>query len=423
MRNCRAPLNGLEANNSRRFLLARFNVDYISGFKTVGGIEKALLNLSIPESTGSANDNTPSPSERENERRMDDVYNRIVDSIRNLPQAINRKYAFRALSWIGYATRTLNARELLVAICVEPGQYQLNDKDMHTLEDLLDICNGLVVVDDSERVADDSEKAVRLIHFSVRNYLDRNKVIPEDTRETYRAITCSTYLSFDIIKEQHWPPWRRRDLIRHLPFLYYAANNLAFHLSMVEYGHYPETTSAILKILEDKEHRHAYCNINGGFLRRLEIPRLNLACAIGYEDAVRTLLKEDGVDVNARDTEYGRTPLIWAAGMGHEAVVMQLLDNRDVKVNAKDTNTSLTPLSWAVLRRNEAVVRHLLSEGRVDQNCKDRKGRTPLSFEIQAGDKNRRILQLLLEKGVEVNFTYSVVSQFDLDKTRWYWRC
>ena len=99
--------------------------------------------------------------------------------------------------------------------------------------------------------------------------------------------------------------------------------------------------------------------------------------------------------------------------MGHEAVVKQLLENRDVDVNAKDTKTSLTSLSWAVVSRNEAVARHLLNEVKVDQNYKDRKGRAPLSFEIQVGDENKRILPLLLEKGVEVNFSYDVVSRFD----------
>ena len=56
---------------------------------------------------------------------------------------------------------------------------------------------------------------------------------------------------------------------------------------------------------------------------------MNLACAIGYEDAVRTLLGEAGVNVNAKDTICGSTSLIWAARMGHEAVIKRLLDNCD----------------------------------------------------------------------------------------------
>ena len=133
-------------NSLHRFLLAKFNVDYIVGFRTVGAIEQALLNLSMPEVTGMA-------TERENERQMDNVYNCIIDSIRNLPQGINRKYAFRALSWIGYATRMLTVQELLVAISVEATQYQLSDSDMLRF-----------VIADGQ--------AVCLVHFSVRNYLD-----------------------------------------------------------------------------------------------------------------------------------------------------------------------------------------------------------------------------------------------------------
>ena len=233
-----------------RFLIAKFNVDYILGLRTVGGIEQALQNLSIPETTGMAINNPP--LERENERRMDDVYNRIIDSIRKMSQDTNGKYAFRALSWISYATRTLTPQELLVAICVEADQYQPSNRNMYTLEALLDICNGLVV-------ADEDGHAVRLVHYSARNYLDRHKVTPEDTKETYRAITCSTYLSFDILKEQHRSSQRLNDLKRSLPFLDYAGNNLTFHLSKVRRREYPETTSAVLKLLEDKGHRRAYC--------------------------------------------------------------------------------------------------------------------------------------------------------------------
>ena len=366
MRNHLAFISGLETNNSHRFLLAKFNVDYVVGFKTVGGIEEALLNLSIPETTGRGNDNSI-PAERENERRMDSVYKRIVGSIRNLPQAINRKYAFRALSWIGYATRTLTAQELIVAICVEAEQYQLNDKNIYTLENLLDICNGLVI-------ADEDGKAVRLVHYSVRNFLDRNKILPEDTKETYRAIACCTYLSFHAhsLYQDSW------GLERNSSFLEYAANNLALHLSMVEHKHYPETTSAVLKLLDSREHRRTYCRINRKIQKDFNIQRLGLACAIGYEGAVRTLLEDDDMDVNAKD-EYGHTPLLWAVRFGHGAVVKCLLD-----------------------------------DGRVDQNCKNNAGWMPIALEIEV--RNGEILTLLLEKRVEVDFTYKVVSPSNIGR-------
>ena len=352
---------------SHRFLLAKFNVDYILEFPTVPGIRRALTNLSIPETMA-----VGITSERENERRMDETYDRIIDSIRKKPQGI-QKYAFRALSWIGYATRTLTIQELLVSISVEAEQYQLNDSDIYRMEDLLDICNGLIV-------ANKDGRAVHLVHFSARNYLDRHQVIPEDTKETYRAITCSTYLSFDMLKEQHCPSQSLGELKRCLPFLDYAANNLMFHLSKVQHRQYPEITSSVLKLLEDKGHRRAYCEAKKEIATPLDIPRLSVACEIGYEEAVRALLKEskDALDVNAKDAAKGLTPLSWAARMGHEAVVKQLLD-----------------------------------DDRVDRNCKDSEGRTPLSWAIR--EHKTGIVRLLLEKGVEVNFVYREpkVMQFD----------
>ena len=82
----------IRLNNSHRFLLAKFNVDYIFEFRTAGGIQKVLGNRSIPETMA-----VGTTSERENERRMDETYNRIINSIRNKPQDV-REYAFKVLS-------------------------------------------------------------------------------------------------------------------------------------------------------------------------------------------------------------------------------------------------------------------------------------------------------------------------------------
>ena len=315
---------------------------------------------------------------------MDKIYDRIIKSIHGKPQGVG-KYAFRALSWIGYARRTLNVQELLVAISVDAGRYHMNSDEMYGLRDLLDICGGLVVADKDE--------SVRLVHFSVRNYFDRHQAIPEDMRGTYRAIACSTYLSLDTLKAHGhcYSPEGLDVLKKSLPFLDYAAHNLSFHLSEVQQSGYPETTSAILELLKDEGHRRAYCGANPEIGELPDIPRLNLACAIGYQGAVKTLLEAADVDFNATDTKH-----------------------------------SLTPLSWAVRMRHEAVVRQLLGEDKVDRDCRDSNGRTPLSIAI--ANEDPEILGLLLERGVMVNFTYKEVSQPEYNRTLgsnmypWGWR-
>ena len=369
MRKYLALMNAGKANSWHRFLLARFNADYIMKFPTAREIKQAFRDLSIPETTDTAID--ASNPERENERRMNEVYSRILGEIRKQHRNI-QNYVFRALSWIGYATRTLTKQELLAAISVEANQYQLDDSDVIAFEDLLDYCNGLVIADG---------KDVRLVHFSVRNYLDRYQVIPENAEETYRAIACSTYLSFDRLKGYHCDLSEDdNDIERNLPFLDYAANNLTFHLSKVEPRHFPETTSAVMELLAHEGHRCAYCKANNGIGVPLDMPRFNLACAIGYDDAVRTLLEEGNVDVNAKGSTSG-----------------------------------LTPLSWAVLMGYEVVIKRLLGEDKVDRSCD---GSMPLSLAIGRGETG--IVRLLLEKNVEVNFTYDKVSQSGYSRPQCY---
>ena len=48
------------------------------------------------------------------------------------------------------------------------------------------------------------------------------------------------------------------------------------------------------------------------------------------------LLLEKGADVESKDSQYGRTPLSWAAEKGHEAVVKLLLE-KGADVESKDT--------------------------------------------------------------------------------------
>ena len=339
-------MNACKADSIHRFLLAKFNVDYILQFSMVTEVKQALSNLSTLE--------------RANEQRMDQTYDRIIGSIREKPQGI-QKYIFRALSWIGYATRTLTIQELLVAISVDASQYHLEGSDIIRFEDLLDYCNGLVIYEG---------QAVRLVHFSVRNYLDRHQAIPEDTKEAYHAITCSIYLSFDILKE-YQSFESLADLRTSFPFLDYAGNNLAFHLSKVERRHYPETTSAVMKLLEGQGHRRVYCRINSDIGGPHDIPRLNLACAIGYEEAVRSLLEEGEVDINAKGPSDGLTSLSWAVVMGHEA-----------------------------------VVKRLFREGKLDWSCN---GTALLLMAIREGRTG--VVRLLIEKGVEVNFACDYVGQ------------
>ena len=51
-----------------------------------------------------------------------------------------------------------------------------------------------------------------------------------------------------------------------------------------------------------------------------------VAAENGHEAVLKLLLEKDSVDLDSKDTFYGRTPLWWAATNGHEAVVKPLLE-------------------------------------------------------------------------------------------------
>jgi len=80
----------------------------------------------------------------------------------------------------------------------------------------------------------------------------------------------------------------------------------------------------------------------------------------GNLSAVQTLLA-DGADINAKDTIYGTTVLMWAAAKGHSEVVELLLE-KGTEVNAalNDGRTALWQASW---KGRTEIVKLLLTAG------------------------------------------------------------
>ncbi|USP73981.1 hypothetical protein yc1106_01255 [Curvularia clavata] len=114
----------------------------------------------------------------------------------------------------------------------------------------------------------------------------------------------------------------------------------------------------------------------------------------GHVSVVSLLLVKYDVDPDWKDSEVGRTPLSWAAEGGHEAVVKSLLMTGKVKVDSKD-EYSRTPLSWAAEGGHEAVVKLLLETGKVEVDSRDSYGRTPLWWAAKGGHET--VVKQLLE--------------------------
>jgi len=123
---------------------------------------------------------------------------------------------------------------------------------------------------------------------------------------------------------------------------------------------------------------------------------LRKSCAEGDLRAVKLLLEENA-DIETKDTEYGQTPLSWAAWNGHKAVV-ELLLKKNADIEAKDKDGQ-TPLSWAARNGHKAVVELLLKKN-ADIEAKNKDGQTLLSWAARNGYE--AVVELLLEKNADI---------------------
>ena len=123
----------------------------------------------------------------------------------------------------------------------------------------------------------------------------------------------------------------------------------------------------------------------------------------GNKKTVGELLEQDGIDVNAKNSD-GYTALILASSNGRTEIVKMLLEKR-ADVNAKDKYNA-TALIKASSNGHTEIVAKLLDAG-ADVNAKNDYGYTAL---IQASrnksrNKHTEIVAMLLDNGADVNAT------------------
>ena len=110
--------------------MAKLHIDSLVGQRSAWEVRNALDNL---------------PTE------VDATYDEAMKRIQR-QTAVDRKLAERVLSWITYSRRPLSYQELQHALAVTP---QMTDMITEALVDkcvLIDICAGLVVIDDHSHI-------------------------------------------------------------------------------------------------------------------------------------------------------------------------------------------------------------------------------------------------------------------------------
>ena len=113
---------------------------------------------------------------------------------------------------------------------------------------------------------------------------------------------------------------------------------------------------------------------------------------------VAELLLNSGVDIDAKNTIYGETPLMVCVNAGKYKMIEFLL-NKGADVNLPNDG-GVTPLYEAVVGEDEDIVNLLLDKG-ANPNKETKRGWYPIHKAI--GDENKHLIKLLLEHGADVN--------------------
>ena len=394
-----------------RFLLVSLNIDAILGEVTIFDRRQKLNEITKGNHLGDAYATTLTRMKAQKGNRS--------------------RLGMEALMWVSNSERPLHTTELCHALGVRTGSSELDVETVPTVRTLLACSLGLITVDASS-------STVRLVHFSLQEYLSDNPSLFQSPQSMI-AEACLTYLNFRSVQElspalSSVPPT--------VPLLKYASSYWGKHVRkagagsmtplalklLIESEQHIFSQLLLLHYIEDRSRWEPGLDKTGGpkgftglhgaaFFGIVEIfatllamkewdinvidpiGRTALAWAAvgGHEDVVAKILQQKDAKADTTDTRHGITPLMLAAAHGHEGVVKLLLEREDINPNAADTSYKRTPLLFAAGNANDGVVKLLLGREDIDPNTPETKyGVTPL---LLAADKGYEgVVKLLLER-------------------------
>ena len=254
-------------------------------------------------------------------------YARTLQRINQQPDNF-KKLAYRILLWLSQARRPLLHEELRQAVAVDVGDVNLVKKKMSKEKIMTRVCMGLVVVDRDTSI-------IRLVHFSMQEYLqkhnERCELRPIFQQKDMIVKTCLTILLFDEFCKGECKSDAEFQLrMQEYPMFFYAAVHWPYHATSES----NESRQLALRFLQDKHKVRSATQaimVDGqyhfrGYSQRFpnEFTGLHMASYFGLRESVESLLASNW-EIDEHDS-YSQTPLSWAAENGHEAVVKLLLE-------------------------------------------------------------------------------------------------
>ena len=331
-------------------------------------------------------------------RGLNDALKSTMARIQDQPDG-RRQMGLNALMWISHAKRPLLVNEVSEALAIRSGDKSLDRDSQPRPGIIVDCCMGLVTI--NEKTSE-----VRLVHFSVQEFLHANQSLFFPDAEDIIAEACITYSLFDVFGEGNGCRSGKseiEDLIIDHPFIKYACRYWGIHAQCTNNE---GVEKLALQLLLSPRHRacsYQLVHFIQGRKERYWEPKeaysckpLTLAAFFELDRLVKQLFDNGEATVDGM-TSMGSTALIAASSEGNRTMTDLLLNrNADVRLQ----NWYGTALHCTAEAGKAACIPQLIAAG-LSVDFRDKFGRT--SFHCATISGQLETMKVLLELGADVN--------------------
>ena len=319
-----------------------------------------------------------------------EIYDEMMKRIQLQNPKDHADLAVKVLGWIFFTLRPLTIQEVQHALAIEPGDDDLDESGIPSVDLLISVCAGMVTVNEESNT-------ISLVHYTAQEYFQQGGIKAFQAISTEVAQVCLTQLCFNSLEEstsQIADVAEAAVALRDInPLLAYAAQHWGDHVQhakdsitirmavgFLEKEHLVNLT-VYLKDFED-------CQLKGTYFRsRSGVTGLSLAALFGLTQVLADLIVLNS-DIERQDSN-GQNPLHHAAIQGHKTTA-ELLLNHHSPVNAKD-DRGWTALHQSAANGHQDLVSLLLQRG-ADIDSIDHYHGTPLYRASENGFKDTVVL-------------------------------